>query len=315
VVSGAAWIERPRRGRLSFTGRDAVSFLQALLTNDLASLAVGEGAYAAYLTPQGRLLADLAVYRWPDRVIADVPAPQAAALAARFDLLVFTEDVRVVDESAAIAQLTVIGEGAAAALDRVLAVEDGTVGSLPLRAHATGGGIVAARTDDLDVPSYDLFVPSERRGDVETALAAAGVGPLGPDLFEALRIEAGRPSFGVDMTEETIPLEAGLLDRAISLSKGCYVGQEVIVRVLHRGGGRVARRLVRIVFEASTAPPPPPGTAIHAGGREVGRVTSAARSPRIDRVVALGYVHRDAAQVGGEIVVGALGGRIAGFAG
>ena len=292
-----------------------MSFLQALLTNDVGSLAVGEGAYAAYLTPQGRLIADLAVYRWPESVIADVPAPQAAVLAARFDLLVFSEDVRVSDESAAIAQLAVIGSGAAAALERVLDVANGTIASLRLRAQATSGGIVAARTDDIDLPSFDLFFPSDRRAEVEAALAASGIRPLRADLFEALRIDAGRPAFGVDMTEETIPLEAGLLDRAISLTKGCYVGQEVIVRVLHRGGGRVAKRLVRIVFDAPAASPPAGGTAILADGRDVGRVTSAARSPRIDRVVALGYVHRDVADPDREVIAGELTGRIAGFAG
>jgi folate-binding protein YgfZ len=117
-----------------------------------------------------------------------------------------------------------------------------------------------------------------------------------------MRIEAGRPSFGIDMTEETIPLEAGLLERAISQTKGCYVGQEVIIRVLHRGGGRVAKRLVRLSCEPGTAVPPA-GAAISIDDRDVGRVTSAALSPRDGRPLALGYVHRDSAEPGRSVIL------------
>ena len=117
-------------------------------------------------------------------------------------------------------------------------------------------------------------------------------------LVEGLRIEAGRPSFGIDMDEETIPLEAGLLERAISTTKGCYVGQEIIIRILHRGGGRVAKRLARLAFDPEVADPPARGTAIFDGEREVGRITSAAMSPTTGHVIALGYVHRDVAEEG-----------------
>jgi folate-binding protein YgfZ len=119
---------------------------------------------------------------------------------------------------------------------------------------------------------------------------------------EALRIEAGTPRFGADMTHETIPLEAGIEGRAISMTKGCYVGQEVIVRILHRGHGRVARRLVGLVFEGAEAPPP--GTELTADGRPAGLVTSVAFSPALRRPVALAYVHRDFAQPGTRVGAG-----------
>ena len=105
------------------------------------------------------------------------------------------------------------------------------------------------------------------------------------------------------MTDETIPLEAGLLDRAISTTKGCYVGQEVIIRVLHRGGGRVAKRLVKLEFDPALAAAPPSGSTLLFEGRETGRVTSAAYSPARQRVIALGFVHRDAAVVGQRVTV------------
>jgi folate-binding protein YgfZ len=109
--------------------------------------------------------------------------------------------------------------------------------------------------------------------------------------------------FGVDMTTDTIPLEAGIEDRAISFTKGCYVGQEVIVRVMHRGGGRVARRLMALRFEDAL---PPPGSKLFGGDREAGWVTSAARSPRTGSI-GLGYVHRDSAVTGTRLTVGSPG--------
>ena len=120
--------------------------------------------------------------------------------------------------------------------------------------------------------------------------------------IETTRIEAGRPRFGVDMTEDTIPLEAGIEDRAISRTKGCYVGQEIIIRVLDRGHGRVARRLVGLKLAAPVLPSR--GDAIRAGDREIGHVTSAAHSPMLETPIALGYVHRDFTEPGTAVIIG-----------
>jgi folate-binding protein YgfZ len=103
------------------------------------------------------------------------------------------------------------------------------------------------------------------------------------------------------MTTETIPLEAGLLERAISQTKGCYVGQEVVIRILHRGGGRVAKRLMTMVFDEGVSTAPSPGAALQVDDRDVGTITSAATDPETGRVIALGYVHRDNAVVGGRV--------------
>ena len=125
---------------------------------------------------------------------------------------------------------------------------------------------------------FTVVVPIARRQDVVDRLDAAGVQSISDALLESLRIEAGRPRFGVDMTEETIPLEAGLLDRAISTTKGCYVGQEIVIRILHRGGGRVAKRLVTLSFETPPAAPPAPGTPLLDGGKNIGQLTSVSPS-------------------------------------
>jgi tRNA-modifying protein YgfZ len=130
------------------------------------------------------------------------------------------------------------------------------------------------------------------------AIEREGAAAVGADLAEAWRLEAARPAWGKDLSTETIPLEAGLLDRAISTTKGCYVGQEVIIRILHRGGGRVAKRLMLVECDASLADVPAPGTALHAGDEVVGHVTSAAYSPGRGRILAFAYVRRDAAEPG-----------------
>ena len=131
------------------------------------------------------------------------------------------------------------------------------------------------------------------------------------DTFDVIRIERGVPRFLVDMNEDTIPLEAGIEDRAISFSKGCYVGQEIIVRVTTRGGGRVAKKLVRWIADASADIVPLPDSRISSfepstslrAGKDIGRVTSAAFSPNVNRVVGLGYVHRDHTTNGTEVTV------------
>jgi folate-binding protein YgfZ len=167
--------------------------------------------------------------------------------------------------------------------------------------HRAAGDLVIARSDDVQPIAFDVFGPAASRQWLTESLARVGVREAPEHFIDALRIDAGRPRFGVDMTSETIPLEAGLLDRAISTTKGCYVGQELIIRVLHRGGGRVARRLVQLVVDDEQAAAPEPGTDILVDGAAVGRITSAALSPRLGRPIALGYVPRAAAEPGTRV--------------
>jgi folate-binding protein YgfZ len=322
IAAGAGWLDRIDRGRLRFDGRDATSFLQALLTNDVQALTKGQGVYAAYLTPQGRMVADLRVHHCGEHLVAQVAAAQAASLAQRFDQLIFSEDVRVADVSGSVAQLAVIGAHAAGIIAEVFALDAAQLGQLAPLGHLSWGDVAVARADDVDLPAFDVFLPPAARDAAVDRFQELGAAPVSIDFFDALRIDAGRPAYGVDMTEDTIPLEAGLLERAISTSKGCYVGQEIIIRVLHRGGGRVAKRLVKLVVESDGAGPPAAGTHLLHDlyeGREVGRITSAARSPRTGAIVALGYVHRDHAALATRLGVPADAGggvaEITGFAG
>ena len=326
-------MDRSARGRLRFDGRDAGAFLQGLLTNDIASLGRGAGAYAAHLTPQGRLVADLRVYNRGDAFLADVAPGLAGELAARFDSMIFAEDVRVADISAATCVVTVVGATAADVIGSARGLDAASLATLrtlvPLAQRDAGEAVFVARADEADCPIFDVWAPEPRRAEVIAALSAAGGVEVSAGLLETLRIEAARPAFGVDMTTETIPLEAGLLERAISTTKGCYVGQEVIVRVLHRGGGRVARRLVQIAFDTENATRVTPGQAITAarfspqepperpastghGVDRAGRITSVAFSPRLNRTIALGYVPRDVAETGLRVGVESAAGSVSG---
>lgn len=311
----AVLIDRAAQGTLSVTGADRASFLHALLTNDIARLTAGTGCYSAYLTPQGRMISDMRVIETGDRMLVGVEGFVAAPLAERLDTLVFSEDVQVRDVTGELAELGVHGPSAAELLEHLTGVPADRLRSMAQydnvhahRAHAPASELIIVRDDALGVPGFDVYAVPNSAGHLAAALVDAGALQCDPDTAEVLRIEAGRPRFGVDMDTETIPLEAGIEDRAISLTKGCYVGQEVIVRVLHRGHGRVAKRLVTLVLASDVVPSH--GDLVFAGEQEVGRITSAARSPQMSAVAALGYVHRDHAAEGTELSVNSLGDRL-----
>jgi len=305
------------RGRLRFEGPDAASFLHALVTNDVEGLVSGRGCYAAWLTPQGRMITDLRLFRDDTGVTAEVPEGLAAALQTRFDQLIFSENVQVTDITDSTQSALVVGGRAAAAVAEATGADPAAVEALSIFGHLTVGDFRVIRTDETLLPTFEVW--TEKTPDVFLGPGfSQGFGDpkKTPDVFfEALRIEAGRPKFGVDMTTDTIPLEAGLLDRAISQSKGCYVGQEVIVRILHRGGGKVVKHLMTLTFEAAVTDVPAAGTTLAHDGKEVGAVTSAARSLVSGHVIALGYVHRDAATVGQVLQSPAGAVTITGFAG
>ncbi len=300
------------RGRLRFEGPDAASFLHALVTNDVEGLPPGRGCYAAWLTPQGRMITDLLLLRDATGVWAEVPEGMAPALLVRFDQLIFSERVQVTDVTDSHRVWLVVGSGAVAAVAEATGADPATIEALPMFGHLTSGDIQVIRTDETALPTFQLWSPKMSSEAISGEIASELI-------FDALRIEAGRPKFGVDMTTDTIPLEAGLLGRAISQTKGCYVGQEVIVRILHRGGGKVVKHLMTLEFDETVTEVPAVGTTLaDAGkndGRDVGVLTSAARSLTTGRIIALGYVHRDAATVGQGLHSTAGAVTITGFAG
>ena len=311
--TGAILMDRSSEGRLRVTGADRVTWLQGLVTNDVAALAPGDGCYAAWLTPQGRMISDLRILAFDDSLLLDVPAGRRVAVLERIDQFIITEDVAVADESPFIARIGLHGPRAPAVIVGALEETDAGLAERlsALREHQhlgvelAGEPVVIAGARDIGRPGYDIYAPAQALPDIAAALSAAGAVDVDAETWDILRIEAGRPLFGVDMNTDTIPLEAGLESRAISQTKGCYVGQEIIIRVLHRGAGRVARRLVGLVSAAGSERERAPahGDVLRAADREVGRVTSAAWSPRLNCHLAMGYVHRDSAEPGTRVFV------------
>jgi folate-binding protein YgfZ len=312
---GAGLIDRSDRGRLLLTGADRRAYLQGLLTNDIAALTTGTGCYSAYLTAQGRMTADVRTFEMGDALLADLVGNVAPAVYERWSQFIFSEDVTIEDLSESTAQLGIYGPLAAQVLESALAAgrlpgeptpSEQLLESMPVYANSRwnlgAAPVFVLRSDDAGVMGFDVVVPRDRQKDLEGLLRSAGAVDVGAEAALACRVEAGRPLFQVDMTEETIPLEAGIEDRAISLTKGCYVGQEIIIRVLHRGHGRVARRLVGLALDPSAAVPAR-GERILAGDREVGTITSAVQSPALGRPIALGYVHRDFVEPGTPLIV------------
>lgn len=308
-------IDRRSRGRIVVSGADRRSYLQGLFTNDIAALTPGTGCYACYLTAQGRMISDLWVFELGDVLLLSLPADTKDTVLAKLDQFIFSEDVQLGDVSTTFGALAVVGPGAAeavsaavtgASLEGLTALGDGG----NLRVTFQGQPAIVLRSTDLGARGFEVLVDRAQTDALETALRAAGADLVSPEAAEALRIESGIPLFGADMDEETIPLEAGIESRAISLTKGCYVGQEVIIRVLHRGHGKVARKLVGITLERGSAPAA--GTAITVDDRSVGHVTSAAVSPARGTPLALGYVQREFAAPGTRVLVGDAPGVVTG---
>jgi folate-binding protein YgfZ len=266
------------------------------------------------------MIADLYVYELGDVMLLTLHRDVKDAVMAKLDQVIFSEDVQLGDVTETFAQMAVVGPQAAAIVATLLPVEGQTLVALGEHGNlrtswpappklagvcssegGTGNPAIVTRAGDTGEPGFDLFVERGHADALKGKLMAAGAIEVDPATAEAIRIESGVPLFHHDMDEDTIPLEAGIESRAISFSKGCYVGQEVVIRVLHRGHGRVARKLVGLRLEGDRVPPA--GTPIRAGDREVGRVTSSTQSPALQQPIALGYVHRDFIEPGARVTV------------
>jgi folate-binding protein YgfZ len=258
-------------GILDLRGEDRVRFLHGMVTNDIEKLAVGHGCHAAFLTTKGKLLGDCIVTKHPDRLSLDMDAELLEKIRAHLDKHIIMDDVELF--AVTLPAHGVYGDDAAATVSRAIGVD---VAALPPYAFATRDMAGAVRTTELGMPGFHVF------GDVEL-----GGDPLDDARFEELRIEAGTPRYGVDMGEDRLPIEAGIND-AVSFDKGCYLGQEVIARATNLG--HINRRLVGLVVDGE---PPASGTKLSSPSKpDAGWVTSSARSRRLGKTIALGYVHR-----------------------
>jgi folate-binding protein YgfZ len=293
------------RGRLALTGGDRVRLLNGQVTNNVKDLPTGQGCYAALVTNKGRMESDLNIYMLPDEALLDFEPGLDTAITKRFDKYIVADDVQVIDVAPHYGLLSVQGPKA----QSIVAM---TEPGIPIPAHglqvtslhhATWGEIYCARNHRIGQPGFDLFVPTPSLLNVLTCVnkAASTVGgrPCGWHALEIARIEAAIPRFGAEMDETNLPPETSIENRAISYTKGCYIGQEIIARL--RTYGQVAKALRGLALDVSLKKLPKKGDTLWAGGKEVGYVSSAVHSPTLRANIALGYVRREHNQVGTEL--------------
>jgi folate-binding protein YgfZ len=305
------------RGRFCLTGADRIRLLHGQVTNDIQGLAVWEGCYAAFVSHKGRMQADAFIYALAEEILVDVEPGLTQGLLARMEHHIVADDVQCVDVSPYYGLLSVQGPRSAAVLDRLeLKVPSRLLGVGHL-ADPGIGDLYVMRNPRTGGDGFDLFIPVDAQAMVlDKALAAAkgeGGRMVGWHALELSRIEAGIPRFGADMDETNLPPETGIEGRAVSYSKGCYIGQEVIARI--RTYGQVAKKLRGLRFSGGDGAMPVRGDKLVRDGREVGTITSVARSPKLGgAVIGLGYVRRECNAMGTVLEVRAgVGGMTAGI--
>jgi tRNA-modifying protein YgfZ len=297
IRGGVAVLDLSAAGKLEVGGRNAVQFVNGLVTNDVKALGEGEGVLAAFLNAQGKVVAVCRIYsiggRAGERLLIELDPARRETIYNNLSRFVPAGEFFVSDVTGRDALISLQGPHAAQLIERLTGGAAGFEPEYGVGEYEWEGvRILAASHSRAGGVGFDLFVPAEHRERVREAVLARGAlfGALevGPEVLEVARIEAGIPREGVDVTEENILLEAGY-EKAVSYKKGCYLGQEIIARIHWRG--QPAKQLRGLFVEADEVPPR--GTELYAeDGKKVGEVTSATRSLGLNRVIALGYVHR-----------------------
>lgn len=286
-------VDRSYRSRVRATGKDRVKFLHNMLSNDIQSLTPGAGLQAAVLSNKGKLIADLIVYRLDESLLLEMEPERAGPTVETLSHYIVSDDVNLADVSGDEAMVSIEGPRAAELLSRILGeplpelapyhFTETHVGETPVRVsgvqHGPGPGFDVAIPADRAVPTLEAIL--ETGDDLGVRLA-------GYSTQETRRIEAGIPLFGVDMDESHLLLETGL-ENAVSFSKGCYLGQEYVARLAHRG--HLNKKLVGLKIKSAYIPSA--GDEILGEGGPVGQVTSATFSIALGYPIALGYVHRE----------------------
>ena len=302
----AGVIDLSFRSRICLTGADRVRFLHGQVTNDVKKLRVGEGCYSAITTAKGKMESDLNIFALAEELLLDFEPGLTGKISARLEKFIVADDVQIVDVAQHYGLLSVQGPEAAEvvrALNLFPEIPMQQLGSIKI-SDATLGEIYLANNPRLATSGFDLFVPNNSLGAVADKLIAAakqiGGRACGWTAFETVRIENGIPRFGPDMDETNIPLECGIESRAIVYNKGCYIGQEVINRIHSVGHVNKELRGLRLVDDLKALPQR--GDKLFFNGKEAGYITSAAKSPAVGNI-ALGYVRREANQIGNELTL------------
>lgn len=306
---GAGLIDLSSRGRILVAGSEAVMFLNGLITNDMKTLAPHSWMPAVFPNVQGRMLAAVRILNRGDEFLLDTEAATREKVLQMLNRFTLAGDFRVTDISVHTAMLSLQGPKAGEALRVVFGDE---------AARVEKQKVIETRRDDTEITiirathtaedGFDLFINAADDARLREAFMSTGAEPVSDAAAEALRIEAGLPRYGLDMDESTIVTETNL-DDAVSFTKGCYLGQEIIVRIKHRG--HVAKKLTGITFseyvEVESG-----AKILSADDKEIGRITSSAYSPKLARTIAFGYVKYDYLAAGTEVNVQSNATRFAG---
>jgi folate-binding protein YgfZ len=292
------------RGRLCVTGGDRVRFLHGQVTNNVKDLRAGAGCYAALVTAKGKLQSDLNIFSLPDELLLDFEPGFVGSVTQRLDKFIIADDAQIVDASVHYGLLSVQGPRSEAVVKGLASGREIPAQSFCFvtAKDATLGEIYLMNHPRLGTTGFDLFVPVAALGAVMDKLIAAaklaGGRACGWQALEMARIEAGIPRYGVDMDESNLAPES-LDERAISYSKGCYIGQEVIARIRTYGQVAKALRGLRLADDLQTLPAK--GDKLFHDSKEVGFITSALASPALKANIALGYVRKEANEIGTEL--------------
>ena len=299
LVTGCGLFDRSERGKLALSGAGAVEFLNGQVTNELLTLAPGEGCYAAFLTHKGKMRGDLRILavgeqddEQPRELLLDT---ERSSLQALFDMIRRFKvgyEVELHKRTLEWGLLSLIGSEAAAV---ALGEDAGKLGSEEHAHEEIELGSIRARAVRTDI-GIDLLCAAEDTEELAAALRSRGAVNIGEEAAECLRIEQGRPRYGVDLDDSVIPQEAGLNERAVSFTKGCYVGQETVARLFYKGKPNRHLRGLRL------SEPVAPGAEIKLGERSVGHIGSSALSPGLGPI-ALALVRREA-EPGSVVSVG-----------
>jgi tRNA-modifying protein YgfZ len=282
-------VDRSERGKLALTGADAKTFLQGQVSNDVEALSPGAGCYAAVLTPKGKMLGDVRILDAGDEVLLDterVALQELFNMVRRFSVGYALELHKRTLQRGLLGLLGPEAEAAAG-------IED--LGDAEHAHAAVQIDGLAARAIRTDL-GIDLLCDAEDTEALAGALTARGAEPVSETVADCVRVEHGRPRYGVDLDDSVIPQEADLNDRAVSFSKGCYVGQETVARLFYRGKPNRQIRGLRLSVPVET------GAEITLGDRVVGRLGSVAESPSLGSI-ALALVRREAPP-GSDVLVG-----------
>jgi tRNA-modifying protein YgfZ len=287
----AAWIDLTGRGKIRATGEDRARLLHSMTTNDIQSLIPGEGCYTFFLTNQGRIIADANIFCMTDYLLIDTEPETKQRVYEHLDKFIIADDVVLHDFTNDYASVNIEGP----ATEEILKVLD--IPSAHLACSiAEWSHCEVAHVSYTGQQGYSFFVPREHKADLIAKLGSAGLSETDLATAEVVRIENGKPRYGVDITETTLPQETQI-NHAVHPSKGCYIGQEIVERI--RSQGRVNKLIAPIEIDGEV--PPAPGTKLESDGKEVGVITSAAFSPAKRKVVAIGMIR--AAALGQPITI------------